>query len=65
MHVIYARRAYISSRRVDRTERIQLHTALHVYYVYCTVLKHTNTKNKLEYKEYIYKVLQQLYKAGL
>ena len=41
-HVIYARRVYISSRRVARTTRIQLHTALHVYYVYCTMLKHTN-----------------------
>ena len=28
--------------QIERT-RIQLYTALHVYYVYCTVLKHINT----------------------
>jgi hypothetical protein len=46
IHVTYARRAYISLRRVDRTTRIHLqHCIVHiiVIYIFCTLLMYTNS----------------------
>jgi len=59
-HVIYARRVYILLRRVDRTTRIQLHTVLHVYYIYCTVLKYTNSNKYI--KGFIKRIINILLK---